>query len=171
LDELAARDKLLMSASATGVAILLWLTPPYVLMLGESAPHSGQVLKLVSNTVAPLRVVSLLDRGRLGGNLGSYSSMTDSLRSGSDEDWRAIVDGLADFVPAIVLDARTHSRIVAQEVGLIIAQPDRLRRTTFIVDEDGSAPALTANGLSAPSPSVRTVTVEGIEGLLRRYWL
>jgi hypothetical protein len=137
-------------------------------MLGESSSSTGKALGHVSCGVYPLRVVALLDLRRTGYVVGSFSFLTDSLRTESDQDWRNVVDSVADWVRLIVLDARTDSPIVVSEVGILVSRPDRLRRAFFVVGPDGEAPALAAHNLAADSPGIRSMQEEEIETVLKK---
>lgn len=151
-----------MSVALTVTGLLLWLQPPFALLLGESSETTGRLLRELSSAAFPLRIVGLLDQRRLGYFVGSFSWLSDNLRTTSYWEWRAIVDELADLVPLVVLDARTISPLVADEVGEILGRPDRLRRTVFVVNT-APAPALVAHGVTEASKDVRTVR----EGELR----
>jgi len=157
-----------MSVLLVLVVALLWLQPPYCLMLGESSRVTGKAIGHVSCGVYPLRVVALLDLRRTGYVVGSFSFLTDSLRTESDQDWRSVVDSVADWVRLIVLDARTDSPIVVSEVGILVSRPDRLRRAFFIVGTHGEAPALAAHMLAADSPGIRSLREEEIETVLKK---
>lgn len=157
-----------MSVFLVLVVAFLWLQPPYCLMLGESSHWTGRALGHVSCSVYPLRVVALLDLHRTGYVVGSFSFLTDSLRTESDQDWRNVVDSVADWVRLIVLDARTDSPIVVSEVGMLLSRPDRLRRAFFIVGAHGESPALAAHKLSADSPGIRSLREEEIKTVLKK---
>lgn len=150
-----------MSVTLVLTVALLWLQPPFALILGASSPSTGKVLGTVSSELFPLRVVGLL-RGT-GYFAGAFSVLTDNLRTESDRDWREVVEQLSDSVALIVLDTRTESPIVAEEVQRIVFNPNRLGRTLFVVGPEGEAPALQANGLSIHSPGVKTVREEEIK--------
>ena len=158
-----------MSVALVLTLVLLWLHPPFALMLGESAGHTGAALAALSSAAFPFRVVALLDPRRTGYMVGPFSVLTDSLRTESDRDWRAVVDRLADSVQLILLDARTDSPIVISEVQQIISKPERLRRTVFVVDADGNAPALSANSLCGDSPGIRVVREAEIRPIVRKW--
>jgi hypothetical protein len=159
-----------MSVTLILTLIFLWLQPPCVLVLGASSPPTGRALALVSSALFPFRVVALLDHRKTGYILGSFSPLTDNLRTESDSHWRTTVDHLADHVPLIVLDARTDTPIVVSEVRQILGQPSRLHRTAFIVGAEGEAPALRAHGLSHESAVIRAVREEEI-GRALKGWL
>ncbi len=149
-----------MSASLVISVLLLWLQPPFALALGESNRFTGHVLKTVSLKVFPFRVVALLDPKGTGYYLGSFSALTDNLRTASDRDWEMVVEQLADVVQLIILDARTDSSLVRQEVGRLKDRPDLLSRTLFIVGPNGEAPALHAHALTRQSPGINTAREE-----------
>jgi len=147
-----------MSATLVATVLLLALQPPYLLLLGASSPETGRSLAVVSTALNPLRVVGLLDQGRIGYVVGAFSPFTDNLRTVSDADWRGVVETLIDLVPVIVVDARTDRPVVVEEVGRLLARPDRLRKALFVTDPDGGAPALAAHGLTGRSPGLRVAT-------------
>jgi hypothetical protein len=145
---------------------LLWLQPPYVLMLGASSGATGMTLSRLSNAAFPFRVVALLDRDRTGRHPSSFSWLTDDLRTVDERDWRSLVDRLVDVIPVIVLDARTVRPVVVQEAESLLNRPERLRRSTFVVTADGTAPALTMNGVQFGSSDLRVLRPDQIESLL-----
>jgi hypothetical protein len=149
---------------------LLWLQPPCVLVLGASSRQTGRALALVSSASFPFRVVALLDHRRTGYVVGTFSPLTDNLRTESDHHWRSTVDGLADHVPLIVLDARTDTPIVVSEVKQIMERPGRRDRTIFVIGFDGQAPALEVHGVSPRAPDVRTLQEDELE-LAVKEWL
>lgn len=145
---------------------LLWLQPPYMLMLGASSEATGMSLSRLSNAAFPYRIVALLDRVRTGRHLSSFSWLTDDLRTVDERDWRSLVDRLVDVVPVIVLDARTDRPVVVQEAESLLHRPERLRRSTFVITADGTAPALTMNGVTPGSSEIRVLRPDQIESLL-----
>jgi len=83
---------------------------------------------------------------------------------------RATVDALADYVPLIILDARTDTPIVVSEVKQIMDRPGRRDRTIFLIGSDARAPALEAHGVVLSSPGVRTTQEHELE-LAVKWWL
>lgn len=150
-------ENIIVVAFAIG---LLCLQPPYALLLGESNTVTGRVLKTVGLELYPLRVVALLDNSRTGSSLGSFSVFTDDLRTASDQEWKMLVEQLADIVQLIVLDARTDSPLVLEEVGLLECRPERLSRTLVIAGPKGESPSGFTQSLSSRSISMRTVCEE-----------
>lgn len=159
-----------MSTTLVLAIALLWLQPPCVLVLGASNRQTGRALASVSRASIPFRVVALLDHRRTGYVVGAFSPLTDNLRTESDHHWRSTVDALADYVPLIVLDARTDTPIVVFEVKQIMERPWRRDRTIFVIGPDGQAPALEAHGVSTNAPDVRTIQEHEIE-LAVKEWL
>jgi hypothetical protein len=155
-----------MTFSLAVAVALLWLQPPYVLMLGASSTETGEALARLSNVVFPFRVVALLDSDRTGRHLGTFSWMTDDLRTVDERDWRILVDKLVERVPVIVLDARTERTVVVYEAEQLLHRPERLRRSTFVITDDGSAPALSLNGVLPSFPGLRVLRPDQIEIVL-----
>jgi hypothetical protein len=155
-----------MTVSLVLVVALLWLQPPYVLMLGASSTVTGDTLARLSNSAFPFRIVALLDRERTGYHASSFSWLTDDLRTADERGWRALVDRLVDVVPVIVLDARTDRPVVVYEAERLLHRPERLERSTFVITEDGTAPALTMNGAEPGFPGLRILRPREIESLL-----
>lgn len=154
-----------MSLALLLVIALLWLQPPIVLVLGGSTRETGRILAAVSSHYFPLRVVALLDPRRTGLVPGAFSWLTDSLRTESDSDWMEVVERMADVTGLIVLDARTESPVVMNEVDKIIKNADRLRRTIFVVGANREAPALGER--DRQRDDVRSVTEEELVSQLR----
>lgn len=157
-----------MTATVLIAVFLLWLQPPYALVLAASSRETGKLLKSFSVAAHPFRVVGLLDRQKLGflprylWVMGAYSLFTDDLRVVDSHDWRRVVDRLMDLVPLIVLDARSDSAVVAYEAGEILRDPRRLERAVFVVRDDGSAPALAAHGKTRESPGIESIRIKEI---------
>lgn len=157
-----------MSIALVAAIGFLLLQPPAVLMLGESCAATGRALSSVSNAAFPFRTVALLDQRRTGYILGSFSPVTDNLRTKSGSQWQEVADSLEDVAFLIVLDARSDSPAVAFEVGQIVARPDRLQRTLFIVGPNGESPALAAHGLASDSPGICSTNEQMLAGALRK---
>ena len=134
--------RLEMSVSLILSIILLWTQPPYILFLAGSNREAGFALQRTATKLLPHRTIALLDLSRMGHHFGGFSPFTDDLRTASNYEWRSLVDELSDLVPRIILDARTESLAVKEEVGMILKHPDRREKTLFIVEEDGPNPAL-----------------------------
>lgn len=158
----------LMSGILVATIAILWLQPPSALVLGQSNKATGRLLGSISSRLFPLRIVALLDWRRTGRHRGTFSHLTDCLRTDSDHDWRAVVDIVADMVPMIVLDTRSDSPVVSYEVGRIKSSPSRLARTFFVVEDDGRAPALETHGLTSNSDGVHGVTEKELEHILHQ---
>lgn len=160
-----------MSITLVATIILLWLQPPFSLFLGASTPDSKKALKVVSLGFYPLRVVAMLDNRRTGYFIGSFSTLTDNIRTVSDHEWRDIIKDMADSVHSIVVDARTESENVVEEVGMIYSSPDLLCKTIFIIGIDGEAPALAKNKININTPEVQTTNQEVLGSFLTRWFL
>jgi hypothetical protein len=65
----------------------------------------------------------------------------DNLRQHGGADWRMTFALLSESVPVLVMDTRTPSPAVLDEIRRIIAGP-LCEKTLFVIAEDGSAPAL-----------------------------
>ncbi len=152
-----------MSVVLISTTLLLWLQPPCVLVLGASSQQTGRALALISAISFPFRVVALLDHRKTGYLLGAFSPLTDSLRTESDSHWRTTVDGLADHVPLIVLDARADTPLVVAEVKIIMESAGRRDRTIFVCGADGRAPALEAHNVPPHSPKVQVVQEDALQ--------
>jgi hypothetical protein len=155
-----------MTYSLVAAVLLLWLQPPYVLMLGASSEQTGSALERLSTAVFPFRVVALFDQSGTGRFRGSFSMLTDNLRTVHEHDWRPIVDHLNDLIPLIVLDARTDRPVVVYEAGEVLRVPSRLRRAVFIIGDDGAAPALAAHGRPSFSHGIVTTREKDIPAML-----
>ncbi len=153
-----------MSVSLVISMALLWLQPPFALMLGESSALTGNALGKVANALHPFRVVALLDQSRTPMPfLKTYSWLTDDLRTRNENDWRWIVDGLIYIVPLIVLDARSEREVVIYETTRILDAPSRLQRTVFLILPDNRAPALWLNGVEHLLPQLKSLKESEIE--------
>jgi len=152
-----------MTISLTVSVVLLWLQPPFVLMLGASSAETGAVLGALSHAAFPFRIVALLDPSRIRSHFTPFSWWTDDLRTSSDRDWRGLVDHLIERIPLILLDARTERKAVVYEAEQLLEHPERLQRSTFVVAENGDAPALMLNGVPPSFPGLRVLEPDQVE--------
>ena len=151
--------------------ILLYLQPPFLFVLGESSTPTGRILSKLSSGLFPLRTVAMLDRKRTKAGSSTFSWLTDDLRAHSERDWRDIADQLLGISKLVVLDARTDSSVVIYEVANILSQPEVLSKTFFIVEADGNAAALKANGYENQRSDIHVITEDEVEKLVSRDYL
>lgn len=121
--------------------------PPSVLVLGSS---NWQMIRLVLNIhrgIFPYRPMVLLDPAAATNARSSrleYDNFEyDNLRIIVPHDWQEVVFALAEAVPLIVLDTRTPSPAVVEEVRRILGSNLR-NKTIFLVHNDGTSPAVKA---------------------------
>lgn len=140
-------------------AALLWLQPAFVIVLGGSNPQTEKTISILSEGTFPLRIVAMLEfRGArkygLGG-LGSFAPLTDDIRASSDYEWKNTVENLIDLLPNVVLDTRTDSLSVAEEVRFILADRERMARTVFVTHQDGQTPIFETLGINPHQDGIR----------------
>jgi hypothetical protein len=131
-----------ISLLATAAA-MLWkaLIPPAILYLSASVGASANIQMGLKNRVWPLRVVSMIwattdDKG------GTKTVVLgpDMLRTPDGPDWRATVLLLMSAARLIVVDARSTSDGITQEINLILDNGIE-NKTAFIVAQ-GEIPAI-----------------------------
>ena len=124
-----------------GVATIL-LLPPVAIVLANSSRASGQLLEAVSRCLFPYRVVSLLDGEHLGPTM--FASPHDNLRTLLGNSWRGTVHRLVDISPIVIVDARSATPPLCEEIGYMLDR-SRVGKAVFVVNADGSAPGLEAS--------------------------
>ena len=148
---------LLVSAAA-----LLWLQPAFVIVLGGSNPQTEKSISILSQGTFPLRIVAMLEFGgglKYGlGGLGTFAPLTDDIRASSHHEWRNTVRRLIDLLPNVVLDTRTDSPSVAEEVLFILENRERILKTLFVTDDDGRTLIFETLGISPHQNGIRLAT-------------
>lgn len=131
-----------ISLVATAAA-MLWkaLIPPAILFLSASVAASASIQTGLKKRVWPLRVVSMIwaTTDDKGGNKTVVLG-PDMLRTRDGTDWRATVLLLMSAAHLIVVDARSTSDGLIQEINLILDN-DLENKTAFIVAR-GEIPAI-----------------------------
>lgn len=130
---------------ACGV-LMIFLLPPTAIVLASSSPASGKLLENTARQLFPFRVLSLLDGKRLGPTI--FAGKTDNLRTIMGRSWRAAVHRLIEITPLVIVDARLATPPVCEEVRHML-DARRVVKAIFIVNDDGSAPALREAGADA----------------------
>ena len=111
--------------------LFMYTTPPVVLFLGVSS-RSSKKLRLKIGWVTPGTPANLLR--------GSRYSPQSSFRSMSSM-WRTIVKGLWIISGLIVIDARSESDFVVEEVLQLFSQGQG-HKTVFVIEDNGSQPLI-----------------------------
>ena len=125
-------------AIACGVLMII-LLPPTAIVLASSSGESGRLLEAVARSFFPYRVVSLLDGSRLAPTI--WANKNDNLRTILGRTWRSTVHRLVDISPITIVDARSATPPVCEEIQYML-HPDRVGRAVFVINDDGSAPGL-----------------------------
>lgn len=127
---------------APNIALILFVgaffylfRPPSALILTTSSEGAKLLLNVASTTLFPLRTVALLDTKRV--TLPAHMLGEDNLRTFNFSNWQSAVRVLMDTAPLIVIDGRTPSEVVAEEMGWIASSPSRLSKTIIITDDIG----------------------------------
>lgn len=113
--------------------VFMYSTPPVVLFLGVSS-RSSKKLRSKIGWVTPGTPANLLR--------GSKYSPQSSFRSMSSM-WRTVVKGLWTISGLIVIDARSESDFVVEEVLELFSQGQGYK-TVFVIEDNGSQPLLDA---------------------------
>lgn len=141
--------------------------PPAVLLLASSTNTNAQLVFDAGLAVFPLRVVHLIQPKPIDSDFISDEIFAlDTLRTISDSAWQSVVHPLMDSVPIVVVDTRTTSPAIVVEIARML-NPARRRKAVFIVDHDGSRPAMDAVVGPNCQPAVQYVAVDKVALLLR----
>jgi len=109
----------------------MYTTPPVVVFLGVSS-RSSKRLRSRIGWVTPGEPMALLRSSQ-------YSPLSSMRSTGSM--WRTIVRGLTTITGLIVVDARSESAYLVEEIHELLAQ-NRAYKTVFVIGDDGSQPLL-----------------------------
>lgn len=128
---------------ACGIVMII-LLPPAAIVLASSSPVSGKLLENSAKHAFPFRVISLLDGKYLGPTI--FANKNDNLRTILGQSWRAAVHRLVEFTPLVIVDARSATPAVCEEIRHML-EPRRVGKAIFVVNQDGSAPGLREVGV------------------------
>ena len=128
------------------ISILVWAalilsTPPAALLRGASTEQSVNLLGSLAFGARPYRVVSLLDLQRSSLPKRLFLGFVNKRLLGG-YDWQRVVTNLIDHTPVIVIDTRVSSEAVKIEFCELFKTVQRLRKTIFVVENDGTCPVL-----------------------------
>ena len=140
-----------INVAVTCGVLMIVLLPPTAIVLASSAPStgSGRLLDITAKSLFPFRVVSLLDGKRLSSAM--FASRLDNLRTIGRQGWRQSVHCLVDITRLVIVDARSSTPPVCEEI-LYMLHPERVRKAIFVIADDGSAPGLEAVGVGLKRP-------------------
>jgi hypothetical protein len=114
--------------------------PPTVLILAASAEKSLWLQERISKTLVPHRVVSLLKV--IDPIMWEKRHTTaDIVRTKTDQIWRLVVTGLLKIVPIALIDARTETDAVREEISQVQLLGLEYK-TIFIVGAGGRSTSL-----------------------------
>jgi hypothetical protein len=148
-----------------GLGILL--VPPSVIVLASSVPATYQLVDLVGEWTFPLRQVALLDGKNIRvGRLPPRWFPPESNFRTSGKSWRQSVHEMVEVTQLVIVDTRTASAGVIEEVQHML-HPHRIFRALFVTDNDESSPALDRAGL--PRNSVFRCTCRALPAELARF--
>jgi hypothetical protein len=126
----------LLVTSLCSLPFLSFSVPPAIIFLGTSDEQTVSLMRNIYWAISPLRVVALLDFPWWLGII-----RYDNLRTRNDPTWRAVVWGLMDTVPLVVVDTRVASPAVVEEV-IRMLNPVRQGKALFVSDMLGRCPAV-----------------------------
>ena len=114
--------------------------PPIVLYLAASKPEGILLANDLSFAIAPLKLTHLLESFYSEAPLAEREQIHESEYRVSG-NWQKTVMDLCDIVPLIIIDARFVTGPVVTEINHILDSGHE-RRTFFVADQYGNAPAL-----------------------------
>jgi hypothetical protein len=122
--------------------------PPSILYLSVSSVQSLDLLALLDRQLFPLRTVYLLDAEQTGSKQIPIKSRQrfelNNIRLYDGLDWHGRMREIAEFVPIIVMDARSFSPAIQREISHVLSSAALIRRTLIVVNADGSVPGAQA---------------------------
>lgn len=122
---------------------------------GKFAGDRASALSSPAPQLGGYRVVALLEPP---GQSPSFAYKMDGLRTAKSSEWHHRVEQLAEIVPVTVLDTRTVTPPVVDEVRLL-AKPRFRRRLVLVSSDDGVLPAVDSSGIQL-RPSQLLITTE-----------
>lgn len=140
--------------------------PPAILLLGAgSSVQEFNLYDRVAATIMPCRTVTLLDTGDLRPDLRNLSersatTFAGNLRLRDGDEWRPLVKRLMGVSRLLVIDARTMSEGVYEEIQWIRSDAVLMAKTLWIIDPGRPIDSL------LPGPPAPIRTFAGEEGLL-----
>lgn len=167
-----AHPALLLSVATLSSAMLMAVCqPPAIVLLAGSGEATLDLLRSINLAITPLKAVALLEDEHAGVTqrfrirsliLGStLDPKFNNLRTTDQQLWQSVVHQLVDIAPIVVVDTRDPGPAVAQETFIMLA-PERAGKAVFVVDADGSCPALVANGVDPYRHALRAVAEEDL---------
>jgi len=125
--------------------LLIFLLPPTVIVLAASSQFSKRLFVETKREMLPFRVVSLLDgKLRVLASLGGVGR--DNLRTVRVANWRAAIGRLVEITPLVIVDARFPTLHVCEEISYLV-DAHSLGKAIFVINDNGTAPALEAVGV------------------------
>jgi len=122
--------------------LLIFLQPPTTIFLGSSSDPSAELLRTIVPILRPFRTVSLINRTWTQTVLG----VENTFRTIQGWAWRSSVHELVEISPLVIVDARTASANVCEEVQYMLSS-ERAWKTLFVTNENGQASALEDAGV------------------------
>ena len=141
------------------------LLPPVALLLAGSNPQTGRLLREVRQALFPLRVVVLLDPGRIRQSWTQRWGDQDNLRTSDGAVWKSVVHHLIAMARVVVLDTREASDPVRYET-LLMLEPGRIRKAVFLGADDGTYPSLARHGIDARASAIPVYTARELPTVL-----
>jgi hypothetical protein len=151
-------------------ALGIILMPLTAIVLGSSTPETFDLLETIGRWLFPLRQVALLHGFKVGikGLLPMWSVPESNLRT-ANNDWLQSVRAMVEVTRLVIIDTRTASEGVVEEVEHML-HPDRIFRALSVTHNDGRAPALDCIHRSDDVPVLRC-TYRSLPGELARFHL
>lgn len=144
--------------------IIYQALPPSVIVLGTSRHEMFDMRHWLERAVNPYRVVVLLEPESSVDKKDSVFRKNqfswDNLRT-SDGHWRDTAFRLIEMSPILVIDARVHTKGVAEEI-LRIFNSNLIHKALFVENEDKTAPAINESGVKYDKREFRMVEVSEI---------
>jgi hypothetical protein len=112
--------------------------PPTVLYLAASKAKGFSLASELQFSIAPLKIVHLLDTFQAGAILGDQLHQSE-FRVGAN--WQKAVRTFSEITPLIIVDGRVVTEPILQEITHIL-NSGLHNRTFFVADETGGVPAL-----------------------------
>lgn len=150
---------------STLILTLLFVRPPAILLLATSTEDAIPFLRRARSTMGRLRCVALLDAHHVK---IPHTAMlpTDNLRAFDFVKWERTVKTLMDHLPLIILDGRSLSAVVAEELSWILGAPKRLGKTVVVTTDDGKVNLSDSAARAALKSGIKLSTLETLPSVV-----
>jgi hypothetical protein len=131
-------------------------TPPTVIHLGSSCSATALLRYRIDRGINPYRVIVLFDPSIEFNSAEYYQNSLEWDNYRTNQDWKPVAHALMEMAPRVVIDTRVPSPGVVHEVSRVCSDMNLIRKTFFVISDNGEAPALVYAGIHL-NPTIKAV--------------